>query len=340
MISEVRMAIKETYFNHNRINIGEMAPLGAPLSITVGVSGKCNLKCIFCGVNDPNDHTQIRDMMSFETFKKLIDDAKLFPVKPKKIGFIGNGEPLMNKDIVRMVKYAHDANIFNTIEIITNGVLLTPEMNLALIEAGLTNLSVSLEAIDDETFEKVARVKVNVNQLTETLRHFYEHKKQCNVYIKTVNIALDSEEKVNRFYEIYSPICDHINIETVVDLDGYDQKSTQLVNNVSILEGKGIRQVCTHLFKNLTVYSNGLISACCTHVSPEFTLGNIKTDSIVDVWNGKKLRILQKNNLSGNKLLACRTCNPANVSPHDDIDAYAEAILKRMNDEEDSVKSE
>ncbi len=323
-------AINQTFFNQNRINIGEMAPLSAPLCLTVGVSGRCNLRCIFCILSSEKDETHVRDMMSFEVFKKMIDDAKNFQTKPKKLAFAGNGEPLMNKEIVKMIKYAHDTKMFQKIEIITNGVLLTPDLNLALIDAGLTNLTVSLEAIDDDTFERISRVRVDVQNLTDTLRHFYENKKQCNVYIKTVDIAVETPEKRQRFYDVYGTLCDYINIENIVELDGYDKNSTQFKNDVSILNGKGIRQACTHMFKNLIVYSNGMISACCTHLSSEFIVGNIKTDSIVDVWFGEKLKTLQMNNLSGKKLRACQNCNPANASPHDDIDAYAEEILKRL----------
>lgn len=321
-------AVKETFYNKDRIILGEAIPLEAPLAITVGVSGVCNLKCIFCSLNDPINPNPVKDIMSLEQFKKMIDELSLFQTKPKKISFAGNGEPLTNKNLIEMMQYVKDSGMFNSIEMFTNGVLLTPEMNLALIQAGLTNLVVSLEAIDDPTFHKVAGVAVDVQKLTDTLRHFYHNKENCNVYIKTVNIAVETPEKREDFYRIYGEIADNINIENVVGFTEYDKNSGQEMDT-TVIPNKGIRKHCAHIFKNLNVYSNGDIVACCLS-SADHKLGNLKDMNLFEAWNSKKLYQLRIDDLTNNKCDACKHCNPANASPHDSIDDYAEQIYERL----------
>lgn len=321
-------ADRETYFNKSRINLGEALPLEAPLAITIGVSGVCNLKCKFCSLNDPNNKDKISDIMKFEEFKKIIDDLSLFKTKPKKLAFIGAGEPLTNKSIVEMIRYAKATGYFNAIEMFTNAVLLTPTLTDGLVEAGLTNLVVSLEAIDDETFESIAGVPVNVELLTEQLKYFYQHKQSCNVYIKTMDIALDIPEKIEQFYKVFGAISDNINIENLVDFSDYENQHDESTVK-TLVPDKGVQKVCTHIFKNIDIYSNGDVYVCCIG-SKEHKLGNSKLDSLYDIWNSERLYQLRIADLTGDKCEFCKKCNPANISPHDNIDDYAEAILTRM----------
>ena len=65
------------------------------------VTNKCNYRCPFCH-NEGQSKEQCYDMMSFEDFKKLIDILK--DEKIEELHFSG-GEPLLNKDLIRMILY-------------------------------------------------------------------------------------------------------------------------------------------------------------------------------------------------------------------------------------------
>jgi MoaA/NifB/PqqE/SkfB family radical SAM enzyme len=49
--------------------------------------------------------------IDFELYKKCIDDLCKFPEKIKMLRFAGTGEPLLHKDIVKMVKYAAERQV-------------------------------------------------------------------------------------------------------------------------------------------------------------------------------------------------------------------------------------
>ena len=87
-------------------------------------------------------------------------------------------EPLIRKDIPQFVSYAVQKGIpevmFNT-----NGVLLKPDMSEALIDAGLTKLSVSLDASTEETCAKI-RVGSDFGKVMENI--FNEKYEEVNGY--------------------------------------------------------------------------------------------------------------------------------------------------------------
>jgi MoaA/NifB/PqqE/SkfB family radical SAM enzyme len=84
--------------------------------------------------------------MTFETFRMIVDDLP----ELEKVTLQGLGEPLLNPDLVAMVRYAAARGIragFNT-----NGTLLDRERAEALVAAGLDWLHISVDGAQRETY--------------------------------------------------------------------------------------------------------------------------------------------------------------------------------------------
>ena len=95
---------------YERLVLQEHIPLATPLVVYVEPSGYCNLKCTFCPHGVEADALK-KDFMSVKLFEKLIDDLSAFPDTIKLLRICGNGEPLVHKDIVRMLQYAREHKI-------------------------------------------------------------------------------------------------------------------------------------------------------------------------------------------------------------------------------------
>jgi len=71
-------------------------------------------------------------------------------IQAKEIGIqsigIAGGEPLLRHDLIRIIKKAHDLQ-FKNIHITTNGLLLTEEKAISLIESGLNRISISIDGV-------------------------------------------------------------------------------------------------------------------------------------------------------------------------------------------------
>jgi MoaA/NifB/PqqE/SkfB family radical SAM enzyme len=90
--------------------------------------------------------------MSGKTFDRIIEGLNSFSPKPT-VFFGGFGEPLFHPKIVNMV--ARAKALGTTVELITNGTLLTQEMSRQLIGAGLDMLWVSLDGATPESYADV-----------------------------------------------------------------------------------------------------------------------------------------------------------------------------------------
>ena len=106
--------------------------------------------------------------MPWELFTSLIDQ---YPTIARVV-LHGIGEPMLVKDIAQRVKYLKDRNIYVLFN--TNGTLLTEANGRALIEAGLDELRVSLDAAESEVFQMVRgkdffdKIVANVQELHST----------------------------------------------------------------------------------------------------------------------------------------------------------------------------
>ncbi len=119
----------------------------SPKVVYIEVTNRCNLRCATC-VRTFFDREPLRDL-PYEDFVKI---AQQFP-EMQRAYLHGIGEPLLNKDLPRMIRYLHERKvevIFNS-----NGTLLTPDWQNALIESGLTEYRCSLDSPNPATYARI-----------------------------------------------------------------------------------------------------------------------------------------------------------------------------------------
>ncbi len=132
---------------------------------------RCNLKCIHC------DHTywdRTCPDLTYEGFRRIIDQMPHLD----RVIMHGMGEPLLNKDIYRMVEYASKERKLKTI-MSSNGMPLDEASARKLIANGLQVLSLSVDGATRETYEKI-RVRGNFDRLVRNIRRLIELKKEMN----------------------------------------------------------------------------------------------------------------------------------------------------------------
>ena len=96
-----------------RTDLGEVAPIGTPFVLIVDPASSCNFKCRFCPTGDLElikSTGRYQGAMEFETFKKIIDDLQAFSKPVKVLRLYKEGEPLMNKRLPEMIRYARQSD--------------------------------------------------------------------------------------------------------------------------------------------------------------------------------------------------------------------------------------
>jgi MoaA/NifB/PqqE/SkfB family radical SAM enzyme len=127
----------------------------------------CNLDCVTCM---RNVWDEAPGQMRADIFNRILEGVREFKPIPS-VFFGGFGEPLTHPDICEMVTQVHQNGA--VVELITNGILLTPDMSRRLIAAGLDRLWVSLDGATPESYADV-RLGAALPQVIANLRHFKE----------------------------------------------------------------------------------------------------------------------------------------------------------------------
>jgi len=320
--------------HHDRLTLQRLIPLTTPFVIYVEPSGYCNLKCVFCPHGIKGTTVLKKDLMSVKLFKKLVDDLSMFPDRIKLLRFSGTGEPLMNKNIVKMLQYAQEQNVAKRIELITNGILLTTDL-IKNLPSLLDRIIISIGGLCPEDYQRISGTKIDFQNLLENLSNLYSHRGKCIIHIKTHNEVIHSKREKTKFLDIFSDHCDEIYIETITPI--WPQLETTYryrTNKFRFGEKKKVkkRQVCPQIFKSLQIQADGEVLPCCVDWKRINLLGNINKGSLFKIWNGKTLRKLQIEHLIGNKdkIEPCKNCIMNEYSEIDNIDSYADKLYKKL----------
>ena len=322
-----------------RVKLAEVIPLSSPFLVIIDVANICNFQCSFCFQSI--EKSKLRDMgfkpsvMGMDLFKKTIDQVIKFPDQIKRMYLFAHGESLLNKNLPDMITYAKTKNAAKTIQITTNGSLLTPELNLKLINAGLDELRISIEGLTNEKYRETTGVRIDFKNFITNIKHFYHHRKSCKLYVKIINIGLKQEEE-DQFYSLFNDISDNASIEYVTPYyEGVEYSNLFPHHDKNILGHKTQKiSVCPRIFYMLNISPRGNITMCNVDNFEQHIFGNVETDSLTELWNGEKftdLRMLHLNKKGSNHPL-CKKCVCLNncTQESDIIDYHCNEIIERM----------
>ncbi len=329
--------MKRDYLGRKKLE--EIIPIDTPMLVFIEPSNMCNFKCKFCPTGNKNLLKKVNrpaGSMSIEMLKKVVDEIKEFPNKINKIHFYLNGEPLINKDLCKMIKYAKDNEISEELWIKTNGYLLTPQLSVELIESGLDFIGISIEGVSNKRYKEICGVDINYNTIVKNVEYLYKNRKKCKIYVKIVDYGLSEEEK-QKFYSDFESISTEIQIENLMGWSMSSEKDFTLGTNPDkTVEGDHIKakNVCPYPFYTLAINFNGDVSLCCVDWSLSTVVGNLNQEKLIDIWNGKKLYDFRRMHLEFRRKenSACGDCYFINCHP-DNIDDYSTKILNNMEND-------
>lgn len=123
-----------------------------PPRLGIFLTTKCNMKCDFClthstVIEDNEFKYQGAKDMDMEMFKDVL---KQYP-NTLIISFIGNGEPILNRDIFNMVRYAKDQKMRSTL--FSNGFIMN-RYTKQIVDSGIKTFNISLNAINAQEYER------------------------------------------------------------------------------------------------------------------------------------------------------------------------------------------
>ena len=143
-----------------------------PVCLYLEVTNRCNLLCETCprtfeDLEPPAD-------MSWDLFTRIVDQVP----DVARVVLHGVGEPMLVRTLPRMIRYLKDRGtyvLFNT-----NGTLLNPKKFQEIIDTGLDELRVSLDAADRESYAAI-RGKDFFPRIVRDVEKFTSYQRQMGV---------------------------------------------------------------------------------------------------------------------------------------------------------------
>src|ERR1041385_8744612 len=149
------------YFEN--VTTDDDAPEQDPVCLYLETTNRCNLLCTTC----PRTYEELEPPadMSWGLFTSIVDQS------PSLVRAVlhGVGEPMLVKNLPRMVRYLKDRGIYVLFN--TNGTVLNERNGRALIDAGLDELRVSLDAANAKSYLAI-RGKDYFHRILKNVRAF------------------------------------------------------------------------------------------------------------------------------------------------------------------------
>jgi cyclic pyranopterin phosphate synthase len=132
--------------------------------LRLSVTDRCNLRCTYCMAEEMSFLPK-QQILSLEEMRDLA--SAFVELGIRKIRLTG-GEPLIRRDIIKLVSALNALPGLDEVTMTTNGVLL-PAMAQPLKEAGLSRLNISIDSLNADRFKELTRVG-NLHEVIEGIQ--------------------------------------------------------------------------------------------------------------------------------------------------------------------------
>jgi hypothetical protein len=271
-----------------------------PEIVQVESTNICNARCVFC----PRDEMKRKQgVMDGELYRKIVDDCAALGIRHVRLH--NYGEPFVDRQLSEKVAYAKQKGIAE-VGVISNGSLIDEEVARSVIEAGIDAINISVDASGREVFErtrlglKYDKVIANIERIVRIRGELGRtHPKLILSFVRQ-----DNSEEERAFIEHWRTIADKIHV-------------TDLHNWAGTLNRESdVRYPCYRQWLTFTVLWDGRVSLCCADFDGRVVLGDMRTATIREVWEGEAYRQVRREHLESGGPAICRACDlPRKDSP-------------------------
>ncbi len=171
---------------------------GRPLkNLRVSVTDRCNFRCTYCMPEEGLQWLGRDEILSYEEIERLVRIFVRIGIEEVRLT---GGEPLVRKDLPRLIEKLSRIDGLRSLSLTTNGFTLK-EMARSLVDAGLTRINVSLDTPVREKFAHITR-RDALPQVLEGLEECEKYPELRPIKVNAVAIRGFSEEDVLAFAEL------------------------------------------------------------------------------------------------------------------------------------------
>ena len=199
--------------------------------LRISITDKCNLRCVYCMPLEGLPWLQRDELLSYEEIEQII--RVMAPMGLERLRITG-GEPLVRRDVPELVKLLASVPGIRDLSLSTNAVLLAEQAD-ALKAAGISRLNVSLDSLQEDRVDRIARRPGSYPKIMEGLAAA-EEAGFSPIKINVVLIRGENDDEIQDFAEITREHPWHVRfIEMMPTGANLDLSSQQFVSCAEVL---------------------------------------------------------------------------------------------------------
>lgn len=277
-----------------RYLLGRDLVAAPPRTVTIETTTRCTLDCPMClRERDAAKPAEMTD----EVFERVIDQVA---GRAEHVVMYGLGEPMQDRAIVARVKRASDAGM--GVQISTNAMRLDRDKSAELIEAGLRYMIFSVDSTNNAVYDQL-RAGGDLETVVKNVRGFeVENASRGRPVHTTAQMVVlpENRAQVREFDRFWRR----------EGTNAVRFKTDEVRAHEPGLPARHDRP-CPVLWRGpLYVRVDGRAHACCHHFDAP-PVGDLRTHSLDEVWNGAPMRRLRRLHATGrvDEIPACRACH-------------------------------
>ena len=299
-----------------------------PIIYNIETTNACNMKCKMC----PRTTMMTRKVktMNKETFINLVDQIEPFSkskwekwekfieseygiksgdisenhfftyIIPKVLQLHGYGDPLLDKNMPEYIRILSERNIPSYFS--CNPANIDIKKTVQIFENGLDYIKYSIESVDDKRHRDIRGEASNFSDSYNKIMELLKIKEKMG-YKTTIIITMLNLNRVDQMedFELLKNKFAGQNVYTYLKSEDQQWYRKDYHGTCSIHWS----EFCRHPWMSMTIKSNGDAVMCMEDFNNEIILGNVKKQSLYDIWNGEAYKIFREDHFNLSKRIKC-----------------------------------
>lgn len=287
-------------------SLSRLLPEDRIASLNIELASACNLNCSFCPSHKVQKYGIRRKgdgVMSSDIFERIAGDDSI--IKPVKTLILHkDGESLLNKNIGKFIALAKKKSLAHIVTLTTNGILLSAQKLQELEKSGLDTITISIDAVAQYP-PYGFKDSNNYNTLEKNVAAILSKKwKLKSINLSFINFTQKDYLANSLFLQKFVKYAENSKKINII-FNQYHNWSGSIENS-----GYKIDFPCDYPWYGMAVNYDGNVSVCCVDWNSDLLIGNVRTQTLGDIWRGSGLKKIRKIHLSGNlkSLPVCQKC--------------------------------
>lgn len=276
-----------------------------PLHLDIELTSVCNLRCEFCFqnglLNGPLGN------MEMELFSNIIDEGVKKGLCAIKLQV--RGEAFLHPKLFKCIQYAKTNGILD-IQITTNGSLIDEKVSKKIFDSGLDGIIFSCDETHQESFKRL-KSSHSYSPVESTIKSFLELRSKLGKTRPWVRLVTNTTNlDTSRLQALRESIREKFPDADVIAVNRHFNPRDD-VDAFPDLRLNYDMKPCPYTMQRLAVFWNGDVTTCAWDYNNRFKLGNLKDNSIEEIWFSEKIDRMRKMHLAGQREMipVCKHCH-------------------------------